>query len=298
MNMAASKNSQSADFKAEIRQIRFQLRSDLQISRQIYQGDPVYVVHDPVSFRTHRLSLFQYRTLALLNPARTVGGNFKDLVARDHFSNDGEETFHELISSLARPGLIVLSGASGPSLYKKYQQGKTRTRQRRTLGFLFLQVPLVNPDRFLSRTVHHLSWLFTRSFLVVWLCALMAAGLVICNQFTELVEPLNGILAAKSLPFLWVSFVALKIWHELGHGYACRKFGGAVPEMGMLLIAGTPAAFVDATSAWSFPKRSQRLLVMCGGMYFESLVAIPGLTFPVPHLDEAYTAFNQTARHQ
>jgi putative peptide zinc metalloprotease protein len=47
--------------------------------------------------------------------------------------------------------------------------------------------------------------------------------------------------------------------------------------MGMILIAGTPAAYVDATSAWSFPERWKRLVVMAGGMYFESIVAIPAV---------------------
>jgi putative peptide zinc metalloprotease protein len=69
----------------------------------------------------------------------------------------------------------------------------------------------------------------------------------------------------------------LKVWHELGHAYACRIYGGAVPEMGMILIAGTPAAYVDATSAWSFPERWKRLVVMAGGMYFESIVAVPAV---------------------
>ncbi len=45
--------------------------------------------------------------------------------------------------------------------------------------------------------------------------------------------------------------------------------------MGTILIAGTPAAYVDASSAWSFPQRTQRLIVMCGGMFFESLVFVP-----------------------
>lgn len=88
---------------------------------------------------------------------------------------------------------------------------------------------------------------------------------------------MNRLLATENLPFLWLSFVLLKVWHELGHGYACRIHGGAVPEMGLLLIAGTPAAYMDGAAAWSFPERWKRLVVMMGGMYFESILAIPAV---------------------
>ena len=85
----------------------------------------------------------------------------------------------------------------------------------------------------------------------------------------------SGMLAPSNLPILWCVFIALKVWHELGHGYACKRFGGTVPEMGTILIVGNPLAYVDATAAWSFPERWKRLVVMCGGMFFESLVFIP-----------------------
>lgn len=275
MNSSAASCDSTEDPWAQTREIRFRLRSDLQVSRQIYQQSPVYVVHDPINFRSHRLSVEQYRILALLDAEQSLGDNFQTLVRRQTLLPDQEDTYYRLVSSLARLGLISLPGSSGPRLYSNYLQRTALKRRGKILGALFLQIPLVNPDAFLRRTLHHFSWLFTRTFLMVWMVGLTAAGFVIFSRFTELVQPLNGILATGNLPFLWLAFVALKIWHELGHGYACRKFGGSVPEMGTILIAGTPAAFVDATSAWSFPERSQRLAVMCGGMFFESLVFIP-----------------------
>lgn len=277
VNQPATTSSPTSDPRNRILEIRFQLRSDLQVSRQVYQHRPVYVIHDPVSFRTHRLSVEQYRILALLSADQTVGENFERLVARGEFSGDQEEAFCQLVSSLARLGLIVLPGTSGGRLYDSYRQHTALKRRSRLLSVLFLQIPLVNPDAFLSRTVHRFSWLFTRSFLLFWMLGLLAAGVVICSRFHELIQPLNGLLAGSNLPFLWCAFVVLKIWHELGHGYACRTFGGSVPEMGTILIAGTPAAYVDATSAWSFPERSHRLVVMCGGMFFESLIFIPSV---------------------
>lgn len=52
------------------------LRSDLQVTRQLHQGQPAYVVHDPVSFKTHRLTRENYHIYVRLNAARSVGENF------------------------------------------------------------------------------------------------------------------------------------------------------------------------------------------------------------------------------
>lgn len=253
------------------------MRTDLMVSRQVHQKRPVYVVQDPISFRSHRLSVFQYRVFAALNPDLTLGENFQQLVTKQEFTAEEEQAYFDLLTTFSRLSLIVLPNQNGVRLYEQHQKMKKARRRSKILGALFMQIPLVNPDRFLSRTVHRVAWLFTSPFFVVWLLGMLAAGFVIVSRFADLVQPLNGILATKNLPFLWISFVALKVWHELGHGYACKIFGGFVPEMGTILIAGTPAAYVDASTAWRFPERRRRLIVMCGGMYFESLVFIPGV---------------------
>ncbi len=262
---------------AQARQIKVVLRSDLQVSRQVYQGSPVYVLHDPVSFRSHRLNIFQYRILSALNPTATLGQNFQTLVDKQEFDADEETVFFDLLTSFSRLGLIIMPQQNGAKLYEQHLKMKSARRRGKALGFLFMQIPLVKPDAFLTRTVGRVSWIFTKTFFVFWLLGMAAAGFVIISRFSDLVQPLNGILATKNLPFLWASFVGLKIWHELGHGYACKVFGGFVPEMGTILIAGTPAAYVDASTAWGFPERYKRLVVMCGGMFFESLVFIPGV---------------------
>ena len=275
MNQPAPPTQARPDPLAQAREIRITLRSDLQVSRQIYQANPVYVIHDPVSFRSHRLSVFQYRVLAALDPNVNLGDNFQALVAKGEFTEDEEQTYFDLLTSISRLGLIVMPGQSGGKLFEQHLKMRAAKRRGKLLGFMFLQIPLVNPNNFLNRTVNRVSWLFTKTFLLVWLVGMAATGFIICSRFTDLVQPLNGILATKNLPFLWLSFVLLKVWHELGHGYACKVFGGFVPEMGTILIVGTPAAYVDASTAWGFPERYKRLVVMFGGMFFESLVFIP-----------------------
>jgi len=70
-----------------------------------------------------------------------------------------------------------------------------------------------------------------------------------------------------------ITWFVLKVVHESAHGIACRKYGGEVPEFGVVFILFAPMAFVNVTSMWRFVNRWQRMVVSAAGMYVEFLVA-------------------------
>ena len=63
------------------------------------------------------------------------------------------------------------------------------------------------------------------------------------------------------------------VLHEFGHAYACKRFGGEVPEMGLVFILSAPCAYVDASASWKFTSKWHRIAVGLAGMYVESFVA-------------------------
>jgi putative peptide zinc metalloprotease protein len=67
--------------------------------------------------------------------------------------------------------------------------------------------------------------------------------------------------------------VLSKTVHEFGHAYFCRRFGGEVHVMGIMLMIFTPMPYVDATSSWGFRSRWQRVLVGAAGMIVELFLA-------------------------
>ena len=270
-----TKSAEPADKFASHRELRVGLRSDLQISRNFTKGEPAYIIYDPVSFQSHRLSLTDYRVAACLDETRTLGQAFLRAISEQHIKQEDEADFFQFVMRLESLGLLTISNHDGQALFKRFKQKTADAKKAKLFGFLFLTIPLSNPDKFLDRSVGHFRFLFTTSALLVWTFLGILAVSLIATKWSAFVAPLNGLLAAKNLLFMSLAFVALKVWHELGHGYACKHFGGRVPEMGCKLMAGMPLAYVDASSAWSFPNRSHRIVVMLGGMYFETLVAIP-----------------------
>ena len=61
--------------------------------------------------------------------------------------------------------------------------------------------------------------------------------------------------------------------HEVGHGMAVRRFGGAVHDMGISLLFLTPAPYVDASAANGFASARQRAVVSAAGIMVELALA-------------------------
>jgi len=248
------------------------INGDLDVSRQVMRDGPCYVVRDPVSFSAHQLTPREYAVMSAIGEERTLGEIVAALVADGTLEAAEEESFYEFVLELHRRGLVVLPINDADRLYDRYERKRAATRRSRILGVLFLRVPLVNPDRFLDRTIGLVRWAFTRVGLAVWLGLVVTATVIALGRLDDLTSPVLTMLSGGNLLLLWVSLIGLKVIHELGHAYACKASGGHVPEMGAYFVLFTPCAYVDASDSWAFTRTRERAIVTLGGLYFESFV--------------------------
>lgn len=260
--------------EAKLADVHTGARTDLEIHRQIHDGAPVYVLHDPQGFQSHRFSVGDYRVFCSLHDDIPLSEVFRKLVANEVLGESNKEDFYRFVVALRQLNLLKHTEVSSTDLYEKHRKTRTAAKKGGLMRLLSIKIPLANPDAFLTRTMPLAGILFSKAFACIWLAAAVFAIFVLCKRAADFAEPLNGLLAAGNIPYFLFSLIGLKIWHELGHGYACKKFGGRVPEMGTILMMGMPLAYVDASATYSFKHKYQRLLVMLGGMYFESIFAI------------------------
>jgi putative peptide zinc metalloprotease protein len=109
---------------------------------------------------------------------------------------------------------------------------------------------------------------------VLWLVVVVPALLLLPSQWDALTRNFGEqALAAGNLLLLTVLFPLVKVVHELGHGLICKWRGGEVHETGVMLLAGYPVPFVDASSASALASKWQRALVAAAGMLVELFVA-------------------------
>lgn len=260
-----------------LRGVVVRVRNDLEVTRHVFQNEPCYVVRDPVSFSTQRLGVGDYTLLIAIDQERPLGEAFDELVQQGELDPADEEDFYGFVIGLHRVGLLALPVGDHKSLYARYERRKKGQVVSRVMSPLFLRVPLWNPDGFLNRTIGLARWVFTPVGFGLWALLLLAAGAIAFVRRDELTAPLLTILELENVPLLWVILITLKLFHEFGHAYACKAFGGKVPEMGAFFIMGTPCAYVDATAAWGFGSVWKRMWVNLGGMYFELFCAAIGV---------------------
>jgi putative peptide zinc metalloprotease protein len=101
--------------------------------------------------------------------------------------------------------------------------------------------PALNPDKVLTWLNEYTSFIYTPWFTLVTLVAFtFSAGITITHwseigrdtlEFYNFSHKTWGDVALLYFIFLWVGAL-----HEIGHGHACRHYGGRVPAMGFGLI--------------------------------------------------------------
>ena len=253
------------------------VRADLEISRHVFRDQPCYIVRDPITFQSHRIAPEDYDILIAVSDERTLGETFEQLVQEGRLDASHEDDYYQFLLSLHQLGVLNLPVANDKILYQRFERRQRMERRSKIMGVLFMRVPMFNPDAFLNRTMHYVRPLFTKTFFCIWLLLMAAGGAVIVGRWGDLQAPLLSLLSAENILLTWVSLIGLKVIHEFGHAYACKNFGGHVPEMGAFFVIFTPCAYVDATAAWGFTNRRDRIIVSLAGMYFESVIAVLAL---------------------
>lgn len=255
-----------------LREVVVSVRGDLDISRHKFRAGPAYVVRDPVTFASHRFDPEDYLVLNAIRGNSTLGEVFNQLVASKMLLAGDEESYYEFVLDLHQRSLLSLPINNADTLYQRFEQRRRAEKIGRVMGVFFMKIPIFNPNQVLARTLPLFRWLFTLPGLFIWFLLITAAGVIVVSRASDLSSPVLAMLDGNNVYILVAALIGLKIVHEFGHAYACRSFGGYVPEMGVFLVLFTPLAYVDATDSWSFSKSYRRAIVTLGGVYFESII--------------------------
>lgn len=191
------------------------------------------------------------------------------------------------LSRLHASGLLVAEGAEQAAALAERRAEQSATRRRwawtQLLGW---RLPGINPDRVLSHFTGLARLVFSPLGAVLFTLIGIAGLAVLLANFSQLVAEAPSVAELRS-PQLWLRLALalgfVKSLHELGHALSCKRYGGAVPEMGVMLLALTPCLYTDVSDAWRLP-RSQRLIVSGAGILVE--LALAALSLVVWRLTE------------
>lgn len=253
---------------------RLALRPNVRIQRQTYRGERWFVLSNPYTNQFFRLRPEAYDFVARLRPDRTVEEVWKQCLERAPDTAPGQEAVIQLLAQLYHANLLQYQLAADTSqLFQRFEKTRQREFRSRLLNIMFARFPLLDPDRFLVRTLPLVGRLIGVVGALLWVVVVALGLKVVADHFPTLRNQAEGLIAPENLFLLYVGLVIVKTLHEFGHAYFCRRFGGEVHVMGILLMIFTPVPYVDATSAWGFRERWKRVLVGAAGMIVELFVA-------------------------
>lgn len=261
-------------FWHRLRATKPRLRAHVQVTRQRYRGRRWHVAHDPTSNQFYRLSPVAYDFVSSLDGSRTVDEAWR--LSLEKFG-DKAPTQHEVIELIGQLyNSNLLSVDATPETEQLLRRGRDRVKKRlmqQAVSLMYFKVRLFNPDALLTAVEPIFRPFINRWGFIAWAAFVFFAIASLVPQWSRLVSGIDSATAPSSWPYMIGTYIALKLWHELGHGVICKRFGGQVPELGAMMLVLLPSPYVDASSAWAFPSKYKRMAVGMGGMFFELFAA-------------------------
>ena len=255
--------------------VKPRLLNHARIHRQHFRGQLWYVLQDPASGRFHRFTPAAYLVISLMNGVRTVRQIWDLACSR---LGDDALTQDEIIRLLAQLHQVDVLHADVPPDTEEVSARATKVRNRKLISSwlnpLAVRLPLFDPDVFLSATMPFLRPMFSRIAACLCVALFGSAVVLAAMHWSELTDNIvDRVLVESSLALLLLTYPIVKTFHELGHGYAVKHWGGEVHELGVMLLVFMPVPYVDASSSASFGDKWQRALVGAAGIIVELILA-------------------------
>jgi len=253
---------------------RVALRLGVRTRRQRFRGETWRVLYDPFAHNFYRIRPAAYAFIARLSPDRTVEDVWNECLEDMPGEAPGQGEVIQLLAQLYLSNLLQLDlPPDAIQFFERYRKRKQKERASYLSYIMFARFPLFDPEDVLNRTKAYIRMMFSLPGFLIWLVIVLGAVKVAIDNAGVLADQSQGVLAPGNLFLLYISLVFIKGLHEFGHAFACKRYGGEVHTMGIMLMIFTPIPYVDATASWAFRQRRKRILVACSGMIVELFVA-------------------------
>lgn len=252
-----------------------ELRPDLRLSQSAPDNDgaPMWTLFDPLRGLYFHLHLQGLRLVRLWRDADSIG----DLVERakaegaavDKTDVEGLVRFMEVNHLTVSSRAVDSERLAQLASRRRVSPGKWMLHH-----YLFFRIPLVRPDRHLTRLLPFARLLVSR-FAIAMLAVLAILGAYfVVRQWTDFVGTLMRFLSWEGLLWYGFALVSVKSAHEMGHALVAKHYGCRVPTMGVAFLVMIPMLYTDATDTWRLKNNHDRLRVSLAGVATELSIAI------------------------
>ena len=249
-----------------------EIRSDLMFYERPIGDEKGWVVKDPIQQNYFWFDQFQSWLLRRFDGMRTL----VDL--KREFETEFSPA---VIADKDLVGLLVQS--SSDQLLVETVSGGTLTARSvnppigifgRLQNVFAIRLPTINARKPIDLAESLFGFLYSRTaFFAFTVICFVAIAILFQNATSAWSDLRIAIQTPKfAISFLFAISVT-KIFHEFGHAVACRRMGASCAEGGVMFLFFAPCLYCDVSDARIVEKRSHRVVVMLGGVYFELILA-------------------------
>lgn len=270
--MSAAQFSSSWYLVAEL---KVRLRGHTEIHRHLYGGAVWYVLQDKVTGQYHRFSVEAYQFIGMMDGNKTIDEIWEAVCLRLGDDMPTQDEIILLLSKLFQAN--VLQSDKLPDIDQLHSRHTAQVKKRfwqQIKTPLGIRIPLVDPDKFLERTMPLVRPLFGPFGICLWLVVVIYGLTLVAVNWSGLVSNSSDqVLSLENVLLTFLVYPVVKIIHEFGHAYAVKRWGGEVHEIGLMFLVFFPVPYVDASAASAFPNKYHRMLVGAAGIIVEVFIA-------------------------
>jgi putative peptide zinc metalloprotease protein len=251
------------------------LRPDLVFVEQTYRGEQSFIVKDPT---THKYFRFRPVEAAVM---RALDGQPVEHAAAALVEQGVKVTaaaLEKFAAKLKKMDLCERTLEERSIMLMERLRADRRQRLKPPLfqgDLLRLRWSIGDPDALFDRWMPRFHFFFTRAGVALALAMFAVYFIVLAVKWPEFSDAVRRVFSfePRTIALMYVSFLFVAAIHELGHGFACKHFGGQVHEIGAMLLYFDLAFFCNVNDAWSFPERRARLWVTAAGSWIQLILA-------------------------
>ncbi|MGB7347911.1 MAG: efflux RND transporter periplasmic adaptor subunit [Pirellulaceae bacterium] len=241
------------------------------------RGKLIYRFEIPALHKFFRVGYEEYVFISLLDGKTTVPQACGLAAAK--LKNDAPSSQEATaIGKWLLKNALAHPSNSAPPQRDRQQARATAQSWLSRLNPFWIKIPLTrrahdSSDTWIDAIASPLKIAFT-PLAVIAGCVLILIGLIaIFMNWNQFALAAQSITSQSNWAWLLLTWVLLKVVHELGHAAACHYHGGTVNESGIAFVLLAPLAYVDVSSCWRMNSRWRRMGVSMAGMYVELMIA-------------------------
>ena len=241
-------------------------------------GDPIAVIYVPEHAWMLRAPQIQYQLLQLFDGERTLLEVAQEFEAQTGAAIS-EEQLRQFVADLEDTGVWYKSALErNITLSQKLaaERSKRIKQKSKFADVSHIMFKGWDPDRFFDWTAKKFAFVYTTWFTLLTLALFAFMTWIWIDQWSQISH--DTILyytftqkTAADLAEFWVLFLIMAFFHESAHGVTCKHYGGAVHNMGFMLIYLAPAFMVEITEIWVRAGRFHRLMAIIAGIWMEMI---------------------------